>query len=362
MVAETRVDNKKNETAYNPVVYDTPQIFRQNWSNDTWLRELQCLCQNIHTLNPSSRFQWLMSIRQWLETASELTIKHTEAVIEFSSLLCDWILILNVHHQYPKFIFLYQQQHKYNTVNQIAYAYWKSGDRNQAYLLLEKHMLASPQDHHVYYLYCHLLDLANNQKFDCYYREYISKNLFLESLSSHHLDEFFWQYWDPSIAYLCCLPTFNNADEWNNWLSQQSALEDQLTFAVNHLEYGFIGVVSLVIHNNVGFFYYWLGKDFQHQGLGGEAVNLLLELGKQYFGITCCYAKVFQHNLASQKAMRKLGFVQLPVNAKQPYKNEQLYYLGNEKTDKEKCLELRQLFFNMKSSTGVDMPIEWLIC
>jgi RimJ/RimL family protein N-acetyltransferase len=360
MVAEPRIDNKKNETTYTPVIYDIPQLFRKNWSNDTWLRELQCVCQNINSLNPNMRLQWLTSIRQWLTTTPDLTIKHTDVIIECSSLLCDWTLILDVFHHYPECILLSKSKH--NTLNTIAYAYWKAGDKHRAYLLLEQYMLIYPEENAIYSLYCHLIDMTNNQKFDGYYREYISNSLFLESLSSHHIDEFFWQYWDPSIAYLCCLPTFNTTEEWNNWLAQQYALNDQHTFAVNHQQHGFIGVVSLVIHNDVGFFYYWLGKDFQHRGLGGEAVNLLLELGQEFFGISCCYAKVFQHNLASQKAMKKLGFTQLPFNAKPPYQNEQLYYLGHDKTDKEKCLELRQLFLNMNSSTGVDMPIEWLVC
>ena len=46
-------------------------------------------------------------------------------------------------------------------------------------------------------------------------------------------------------------------------------------------EWGFVGSVSLVMHGEVGFFYYWIGRDFQGYGIGPEAVQLLLQAARE---------------------------------------------------------------------------------
>ena len=107
----------------------------------------------------------------------------------------------------------------------------------------------------------------------------------------------------------------------------------------------------------LGFFYYWVGKDYRGQGLGGEAVSLLLTVGSEYLGIECCYAKIYEYNKSSQNGIKKLGFERLPFNAAPPNETEQLYYLGCKKSAEENALECQQLFNDMDSSTKVDMPL-----
>ncbi|WP_337880239.1 GNAT family N-acetyltransferase [Rheinheimera sp.] len=149
----------------------------------------------------------------------------------------------------------------------------------------------------------------------------------LTPLHYHHVADFGWQYADPSIASLCNLPQFVSAEHWLGWLYQCRQERARHLFAVMHQEWGFIGSVSLQLFHGVGFFYYWLGKDFQGLGLGPLAVQILLRLGRR-LGMHCCFAKVFNFNLPSQKAILRSGFTHLPFTARTPSEHEQFYYLG----------------------------------
>lgn len=150
----------------------------------------------------------------------------------------------------------------------------------------------------------------------------------LTPMQFHHVADFIWQYADPSIGQLCNLPVFQSAEHWMTWLYLCQQEPARHLFAVMHTDYGFIGSVSLQVFDGVGFFYYWLGADFQGQGFGPIAVNLLLQLGQQHLGMSCCYAKVFEYNLISNKAISKLGFQRLALRALPPSEAEVFYYLG----------------------------------
>ena len=85
----------------------------------------------------------------------------------------------------------------------------------------------------------------------------------------------------------------------------------RLLYAVLHREWGFIGCVSLQLHQDLGFFYYWLGRDFQGRGFGPRAGQLLLEMGGQAYGLRSCYAKAFHTNLRSRRGLGKMGFADI---------------------------------------------------
>lgn len=318
-----------------------------------WSRALELFCNDTSLLNPEERLEWLQTLgsylEQTIETGTVLNKKLLELVIRFSGLLCDWQLQIFALQKLPGL----QSVH----IELLAYAFWKIGHWQNASELLERHMLLSADDQNLYKCYCMLNELSDEGSYLNYQRVDISKLLRLELMSCHHGNEFLWQYFDPQIAQLCCLPEFDESYTWSDWLQYQQSLTDQNTFAVIHQHWGFVGVVSLVAHQNVGYFYYWLGKDFRGQGFGGEAVSLLLEFGCEYLGINCCYAKVFEHNSSSQKAMEKLGFQRLPFNAAPPNETEQLYYLGSAKSPIENALECQQLFDDMCSATKVDIPL-----
>jgi len=175
----------------------------------------------------------------------------------------------------------------------------------------------------------------------------------LTPLQFHHVADFIWQYADPAISRLCNLPMFPSAEHWLTWLYLCQQEPARHLFAVMHAEYGFIGSVSLQVFDGIGFFYYWLGADFQGQGYGPAAVDVLMQLGRQYLGMQCCYAKVFDYNLISNKAIRKLGFQHLTLRALPPAEAEVFYYLGSKQSlaDHHRCLGL--LLQQMNS--GIDL-------
>jgi len=187
-----------------------------------------------------------------------------------------------------------------------------------------------------------------------------SHELMLIPLTSQYMSDYYWQYSDPSIQALCNLPHFTTGDEWLHWLAQNNNMPEQRVFAVLHKDWGFIGSVSIEVFQGVGFFYYWLGTDFQGQGFGPQAVNLLLALAQKYFTMDCCYAKVYQHNQPSHKAMLKLGFSALIATTKAPYDNEIFYYAGPKQTNWDNYRELEWLLKMQCSMAELEGPKECL--
>lgn len=176
-----------------------------------------------------------------------------------------------------------------------------------------------------------------------------SGSVSLTPMHFHHIADFGWQYADADIAKLCSLPLFPSAQHWIHWLYCCQQEKERALFAVMHETYGFIGSVSLQVFNGIGFFYYWLGKDFQGVGLGPKAVDILMHIGRCYHGMKSCYAKVFSYNIASNKAIAKLGFTRLPFKALPPSEAEVFYYLGKTKARSDHQLHLGRLLETMNS-------------
>ncbi|MFG6107201.1 GNAT family N-acetyltransferase [Leptothoe sp. EHU-05/26/07-4] len=171
--------------------------------------------------------------------------------------------------------------------------------------------------------------------------------LILTPLQSHHQDNFLWQYADPTIAELCNLPDFNNQDEdWQQWLHTNQTTTKHL-FAVNHRHWGLIGSVGLEHFKHIGFFHYWLGQNFQGQGHGPQSVTTLLNWAHRYLGLRCCYATTYRHNIPSRKALAKIGFQPIPLKVvlpNNPAYEEDIFYRGNQKSDRALFAEINRLF------------------
>lgn len=175
--------------------------------------------------------------------------------------------------------------------------------------------------------------------------------LLLEPMGTHHLSDFAWQYYDPAIAERCCLPVFQNDIHWHRWLDGICGCGDQRINAVIHREWGFIGCVSLIQHEDIGFFYYWLGPNFQGQGFGPRAVALLLAAAGDRHGLRTCYAKVYDYNTPSRRALVKLGFEDIAVSAVAPDDKEIFYRRGQPATRQQIAVELHWLMNAIDSST-----------
>ncbi|NEO78821.1 GNAT family N-acetyltransferase [Moorena sp. SIO4G3] len=174
-----------------------------------------------------------------------------------------------------------------------------------------------------------------------------SDQLLLTPLQTYHEDDFLWQYADPNIAELCNLPDFDEEEDWQEWLKTNQTKSTKYQFAVNHKYWGFIGSVGLEISQRIGFFYYWLGTDFQGNGYGSQAVRIMLDWASRYLGLRCCYAKAYKHNIPSKKAMEKIGFRPLPCKVVIPEREdyeEELFYWGEHQTDRLSLSEINRFF------------------
>ena len=169
--------------------------------------------------------------------------------------------------------------------------------------------------------------------------------LILTPMQNYHEDDFLWQYADPSIGELCNLPDFNeDAEDWQQWLNHHQKISSKYVFAVSHLHWGFNGSVGLEMTKGIGFFYYWLGKDFQGHGYGPQAVTIMLNWARRHLGLSRCYATVYQEdNIPSQKAMAKIGFQPLPFKGILPEEKdyeEKLHYWGNQEPNHKQTQDL----------------------
>ena len=174
--------------------------------------------------------------------------------------------------------------------------------------------------------------------------------LTLEPLAHHHARDFAWQYGDPSIAELCCLPLFADALDWHGWLAERWREGRRLLYAVLHDDWGFIGCVSLTLHRDLGFFYYWLGRDFQGRGFGPRAGQLLLDLAQRAYGLRGCYAKAFDYNLRSRRGLDKMGFTGLGMRGAGDDCNQVFYRRGPPQSRRRTIDELHCLLENMDAS------------
>ena len=181
-------------------------------------------------------------------------------------------------------------------------------------------------------------------------------DLALEPLAHHHARDFAWQY-DPAIAALCCMPAFVDELDWHYWLADVWRAGDRLPHAVLHREWGFIGCVSLAVYRDVGFFYYWLGRDFQGRGFGPRAGALLLSLARRAYGLRCCYAKSFDYNARSRRGLEKMGFADLDIRGAGEDCNQLFYRRGPAQARRRVVSELHWLLERMDAQVRAAAPV-----
>lgn len=149
--------------------------------------------------------------------------------------------------------------------------------------------------------------------------------LILEPLSKTHTNAFFHQYRDPHIGVLTRLPNFEALSDLETWIEEERETQDKATFAVMHKTQGFAGVVSMRLYEDKAYFYFWIGADFQNQGLGQRAANLVFKQAEN-LNIKKIFTSAYVDNARSRYSLNKLGFEQLDINAEAP-DEELLFYL-----------------------------------
>ena len=264
--------------------------------------------------------------RQTSDTTTEWDLFNDQLQLWLESFndLCFWPMSLDLCERHSNWLTACPDR-----LSLAAEAAWQMGylqlaqDWLRAALLLAPHSPELTSQYHSlqdWVGFCRQFPVGLNNPRD-------DNHLHLQLLGHQHMRSYLNVY-DEQVVDLCCLPDYADASDWHHWLDQQYAEGDQLSFAVMHEHWGMVGVVSLVMHRQVGFFYYWIGADYRGQGLGPQAVNLLLQSAVQTWGLHTCYAKVYDYNGGSRRALEKLGFEELPIRATEPNERELFYRLG----------------------------------
>ncbi|WP_428243246.1 GNAT family N-acetyltransferase [Gynuella sp.] len=308
---------------------------------------LSRLCVRYPLVSPARRFQTMLSLREyWQDYGRVLNHEQYLQLADMAEYFCDWALLSQVSQAALSYANKYHDMF----LQQYIRACWLATDYQQVRDKCVRELLANPDRHWGEQM---LQTLHQHMHFSlemCLggYESLEYEQLLLEPLHEQHAESFLWQYLDSDIPQRCCLPDIRNLEHWYQWYDRQ--LQPNVrTFAVLHRTWGFIGVVSLTQYRDIGFFYYWIGPDFQGNGFGPMAVNMLLAHAQKHAGLRCCYAKVFDDNRASISALNKLAFQPLPFRPQPPFAAEMLFYLGPAQGELALRAELSELLRIMDS-------------
>lgn len=141
--------------------------------------------------------------------------------------------------------------------------------------------------------------------------------LTLEPIGAEHLAVLLYQLRDPQIGVMTRLPELSTPEDAARWLEEEYREPGRATYAVMHAEHGFVGVVSLRRHDEAGYFYFWIGTDYQGMGLGRRAAALLFRHARA-LGIADIFTSAYADNARSRRALAHLGFAQIDIAACEP--------------------------------------------
>lgn len=331
-----------------PALWD--RLESAQWSARALERWLPAVHACAQRLDPAMRVAWLNRLREASRHAWAMPMSVRETLVQLSAQWCDWPQLLAVCERLEAAQALPAWAEPLMITAQL-----RLGATQAALTGCRAMALLRPQDRWAIGMHDALQQWIGF--LECGASAIVGETLRLEPLGHHHAEDFAWQYFDAEIARRCCLPTFADHAQWHRWLDQCWRYGDQRLYAVIHPEWGFVGSVSLILRGDAGFFYYWLGRDFQGYGLGPAAGALLLDDAHARLGMRTCYAKVFEDNAASRRALEKLGFHALDFRPAPPHADEVFYRLGGTQSREGSVEELRTLFERMGAVTRVAVPL-----
>jgi RimJ/RimL family protein N-acetyltransferase len=152
-----------------------------------------------------------------------------------------------------------------------------------------------------------------------WYRAELARDddLAIEPLGIEHAEDLFGQYRDPQIGILTRLPDFASVEAVGEWIVTQANQAARMSYAVQHEARGFVGVVSLHVAGDAGYFYFWIGCDHQGRGYGRRAGQLLRAQARAR-GVRRLFTSVYPANHRSREALGTMGFVELATRAMAP--------------------------------------------
>ncbi|AYR24586.1 GNAT family N-acetyltransferase [Herbaspirillum rubrisubalbicans] len=141
--------------------------------------------------------------------------------------------------------------------------------------------------------------------------------LTLEPLGPEHADSLLHQYRDAQIGVMTRLPELDSVADARDWIARHTSSDARQCCAVIHDSWGFIGVVSLHRGEQAGYFYFWIGCDFQDRGWGQQAARLFIAQAVRN-GLTALFTAAYRDNHRSRKALQRLGFRHMALRAAAP--------------------------------------------
>lgn len=315
------------------------QLDEQGWQPRSFNRLVSALPDLAQQLLPEQRLYWQQGLRLvWQQAAQGLGLNACLGLFDLLWLWADWPLLVQVGEALAA-----EQQLDSERLQQCCIAYQQLGQPEAAQACNQALRLMAGVSPDQQQLEADLQQWCQWRTQQCVVVS-PDQQLQLEPLAPHHCEDFLWQFAEPAIAQLCDLPAFREPEPWLEWLDQCYSVGDELLLAIIHPQWGFIGSVSLVIRDGLGFFYYWLGADFQGQRLGPQAVELLLQHASAHYGLHTCYAKAFYYNQPSIRAMARLGFDELALQVAEPYQDERLFRRGPAQPLADTVVEMQAFF------------------
>jgi RimJ/RimL family protein N-acetyltransferase len=185
------------------------------------------------------------------------------------------------------------------------------------------------------------------------------KTLYASLLGPHQAQALYRLQRDPELCQMAgveCLQSIGHAQEW----IEQEQCEHKHVLAILHPDFGLIGVAALECPPHAltpagsrsGRFYYWVGKDYQHQGYGGQAMTLLHQLAR-IKGVQHIFSMVEKTNMASQRALAKLGYKRLSFEVIGEQPSYRYHHLGRAVSEQVLHSTLNKLLVELGNGTSL---------
>lgn len=146
------------------------------------------------------------------------------------------------------------------------------------------------------------------------------KALYASLLGPHQALALYRLQRDPELAKLAGVECLRSTEHARAWIGQEQS-DQKHVLAILHPDFGLIGIAALECPpqalapggSRSGRFYYWIGEEYQWQGYGTQAMRLLHQLASK-IGVLHIFSTVDKTNIASQRALAKLGYQRLPFD------------------------------------------------
>lgn len=166
------------------------------------------------------------------------------------------------------------------------------------------------------------------------------QSLYASLLGPHQARTLYRLQRDPELCRLAGVERLRGVAHAEQWLERHQSEHSHL-LAILHPELGLIGVAGLEYMpqamasggSKSACFHYWIGRDYQNQGYGTQAMTLLHRFAAVK-GIEHLFGSVDQLNASSQRILARLGYQRLPLQPADSPADCRYHYAGLTGDDK----------------------------